>query len=108
VLNYENKNVINDFIEDSKRDGVEIVYIHHYPKENKYTIGVKIIQNSESEWMKIIKRIKQSQIYRNIKLWIILNFWNTNKIIEFIRNKEDEKLILGSDWKWPKKRMRKR
>jgi len=41
VLNYENKNVINDFIEDSKRDGVEIVYIHHYPKENKYTIGVK-------------------------------------------------------------------
>lgn len=49
MLNYENKNVINDFIEDSKRDGVEIVYIHHYPKENKYTIGVKIIQNSESE-----------------------------------------------------------
>jgi len=47
--------------------------------------------------MKIIKRIKQSQIYRNIKLWIILNSWNTDKIIEFIRNKEDEKLILGSD-----------
>jgi len=41
VLNYENKGVINDFIEDSKRDKVEIVYIHHYPKEKKYTIGVK-------------------------------------------------------------------
>lgn len=41
IVNYKNPEVINEFIEDSKRDSVDIVYIHHYPKENKYTIGIK-------------------------------------------------------------------
>lgn len=41
IINYKNPEVINDFIESSKRDGVDIVYIHHYPKVNKYTIGIK-------------------------------------------------------------------
>jgi len=41
VLEYKNENVINDFIDDSKRDGINIVFIHHYPREKKYTIGIK-------------------------------------------------------------------